>query len=51
MSFRKIAKSGTLLIDNRYYVDRGFQIMGSFEDSQPGDVVPWTGKLLRIDLP
>ncbi|KAM0555748.1 hypothetical protein ACHAPJ_006142 [Fusarium lateritium] len=34
----------------QYYVDRGFQIVGSFEDSDEGDETPWKGKLLRIDL-
>ncbi|KAM0341558.1 hypothetical protein ACHAPU_010008 [Fusarium lateritium] len=34
----------------QYYVDRGFQIMGSFEDSDETDETPWKGKLLRIQL-
>ncbi|RGP62797.1 hypothetical protein FLONG3_10128 [Fusarium longipes] len=34
----------------QYYVDRGFQIMGSFQDTDDKDEVPWKGKLLRIDL-
>jgi hypothetical protein len=34
----------------RYYVDRGFKIMGSFEDSDETDETPWKGKLLRTDL-
>jgi hypothetical protein len=34
----------------RYYVNRGFQIVGSFEDSDETDETPWKGKLLRIDL-
>ncbi|KAF5656951.1 hypothetical protein FHETE_10703 [Fusarium heterosporum] len=34
----------------QYYLDRGFQIMGSFEDSDETDETPWKGKLLRIQL-
>ncbi|KAF4453958.1 hypothetical protein F53441_3483 [Fusarium austroafricanum] len=34
----------------QYYVDHGFQIVGSFANQHEGDKIPWTGKLFRIDL-
>ncbi|KIL96078.1 hypothetical protein FAVG1_00818 [Fusarium avenaceum] len=34
----------------QYYVHRGFQVVGSFEDSDETDETPWKGKLLRTDL-
>ncbi|KAF5672081.1 hypothetical protein FDENT_10689 [Fusarium denticulatum] len=34
----------------RYYVDRGFHIMGSFRDDDD-DGSSWNGKLFRMDLP
>jgi hypothetical protein len=37
-------------MDDRYYVDRGFRIVGSFQDTYDKDEAPWKGKLLRLDL-
>jgi GNAT superfamily N-acetyltransferase len=34
----------------QYYVDRGFRIIGSFQNTHDKDEAPWKGKLLRMDL-
>lgn len=50
ITWMDIHGSRTSLTSDRYYVDRGFQIVASFQDSDEKDGTTWKGKLLRLDL-